>query len=269
MKVIKPGSLILVTGVLTPESIAWQVAKDAVEAGARVIATYNPRHARHGKIAVEKIRIALGEKLTSEDQLCACGMDITQKESIRKALEDFSSVWGENYKFDGVVHCVAFAPMRAIGEDFISTGWEDVSKTLEISAYSLPMIISELGDRLKYGAGVVALTFDSQVAWSNYSWMGVAKAALESEIRYLAKQLGGQGIRVNAVSAGPIMTTAAKAIPDFPNLTEKWEKYAPIGWDSTNCKPVAQTVLVLLGDLLCATTGEIIYVDGGYHSQGL
>ncbi|WP_456846062.1 SDR family oxidoreductase, partial [Cellulomonas sp. P5_C6] len=119
------------------------------------------------------------------------------------------------------------------------------------------------------GSSVVGLTFDASVAWPVYDWMGVAKAALESTARYLARDLGPEGIRVNLVAAGPVRSTAAKSIPGFESIEGGWNDRAPLGWDVSDPDPTARAVVALLSDWFPATTGEIVHVDGGVHAMGL
>jgi enoyl-[acyl-carrier protein] reductase I len=121
---------------------------------------------------------------------------------------------------------------------------------------------------LARGGSVVGLTFDARYAWPVYDWMGVAKAAFESTNRYLARDLGPDGVRCNLVAAGPIRTTAAKSIPGFEVFEETWQQRAPLGWDVTNAEPAARACVALLSDWFPATTGEIVHVDGGFHAMG-
>lgn len=268
MNILPKDAKILVTGVLTPLSLGWQVAELALLEGAQVAATYNPRHEKHALAALEILQQDMAEKGISTDNLFPLALDITSSAALAELDNQLSTRWGNDYQLQGIVHSVAFAPKRGIGDDFLGVSWDDVAITLQVSTYTLPALVAAIQPRLKPGAGVVALTFDAKIAWPNYSWMGVAKGALESAVRYLARTLGAQGVRVNAVAAGPIYTVAANAIPGFTNMVGGWEEKAPLGWDSRDPLPVARSVITLLGDWLCATTGEILHVDGGYHSQG-
>jgi enoyl-[acyl-carrier protein] reductase I len=166
------------------------------------------------------------------------------------------------------VHAIAFAPEDALGGNFLSTEWPSVATALQTSAYSLKALTVGLVDLMQPGASVVGLDFDARVAWPAYDWMGVAKAALESTTRYLARDLGGRGIRVNLVSAGPLRTLAAKGISGFEGIEGEWERQSPLGWDTTDPEPVGRAVVSLLSDWWPATTGELIHVDGGYHAMG-
>ena len=179
--------------------------------------------------------------------------------------EDLKERWGE---LDGVVHAIAFAPEDALGGNFLTAEWPSVATALQTSAYSLKALTVGLAGIMKSGASVVGLDFDARVAWPAYDWMGVAKAALESTSRYLARDLGERGIRVNLVSAGPIRTLAAKGISGFNEIEDEWGRQAPLGWETTNPEPVGRAVVSLLSDWWPATTGELIHVDGGYHAMG-
>jgi enoyl-[acyl-carrier protein] reductase I len=169
---------------------------------------------------------------------------------------------------DGVLHSIGFAPESALGGRFLSTPWADVSTALEVSAYSLKSLTMACRPLLARGSSVVGLDFDATVAWPTYDWMGVAKAALESTARYLARDLGPEGIRVNLVAAGPIRTMAAKSIPGFEDFETVWQQRAPLGWDLDDPGPAARACVALMSDWFPATTGEILHVDGGVHSQG-
>jgi enoyl-[acyl-carrier protein] reductase I len=170
---------------------------------------------------------------------------------------------------DGVVHSIAFGnPETILGGKFLDGPWPDVAQALQVSAYSLKALTMACRPLMGEGSAVVGLTFDATVAWPAYDWMGVAKAALESTSRYLARDLGPQGIRCNLVSAGPLKSLAAKAIPGFESLESMWSDRAPLGWVETDLEPTARAVCALLSDLFPATTGEIVHVDGGYHAMG-
>jgi len=167
-----------------------------------------------------------------------------------------------------VLHSIGYAPASALGGGFLSTPWEDVATALHVSAFSLKSLAMAARPLLGRGASVVGLTFDATVAWPVYDWMGVAKAAFESTARYLARDLGPDGIRVNLVAAGPLRTTAANAIPGFTTFEETWPERAPLGWDISDPTPTAQACCALLSGWFPATTGEIVHVDGGVHAVG-
>ncbi|GMA84950.1 hypothetical protein GCM10025868_02000 [Angustibacter aerolatus] len=167
---------------------------------------------------------------------------------------------------DGVLHSIGFAPQGAF--DFLEAGWDDVATALHVSAYSLKALSVAALPLMPNGGSIVGLTFDARFAWPVYDWMGVAKAAFESTSRYLARDLGPKGVRVNVVAAGPIRTTAAKSIPAFSTFEDTWGKRAPLGWDVQDAEPTARACCALLSDWFPATTGEMLHVDGGVHAMG-
>jgi enoyl-[acyl-carrier protein] reductase I len=169
---------------------------------------------------------------------------------------------------DGVVHSIGYAPESALGGNFLRTSWPDVSTALHVSAYSLKALATACTPLMRDGGSIVAMDFDASVAWPTYDWMGVAKAALESCARYLARDLGPSGIRVNLVAAGPLKTMAAKSIPGFEEFEGIWSTRAPIGWDLTDPEPAARAAVALLSDWFPRTTGEIVHADGGVHAIG-
>ena len=171
---------------------------------------------------------------------------------------------------DGVVHSIAYGnPETLLGGRFLDRPWEDVAQAVQVSAYSLKSLAVACRPLLRSGGSIVGLTFDATTAWPAYDWMGVAKAALENTSRYVARDLGADGIRCNLVSAGPLKTLAAKAIPGFEDLESAWRDRAPLGWDESDHEPTAKAVCALLSDFFPATTGEIVDVDGGFHAMGL
>jgi meromycolic acid enoyl-[acyl-carrier-protein] reductase len=170
---------------------------------------------------------------------------------------------------DGLVHSIAYGnPETVLGGDFLGAPWPDVAQALQVSAFSLASLTEAALPMLAAGSSVVGMTFDATVAWPAYNWMGVAKAGLESTARYLARDLGRRGVRVNLVAAGPLQTLAAKAIPGFDQLESTWSDRSPLGWDEQDTGPTARSVVALLSDFFPATTGEIVHVDGGYHAMG-
>lgn len=246
---------ILVTGVLTEASIAFHVARLAQEQGATVVLSSQARTLR----LVERI----AKRLPQPAPVVA--LDVTSDDD----LAALPGRVGEHVDgLDGVLHSIGFAPESALGGRFLSTEWSDVAIALQISAFSLKSLTVACRPLLSPGSSVVGLTFDATVAWPTYDWMGVAKAAFESTSRYLARDLGGEGIRVNLVAAGPIRTMAAKSIPGFEQFDEMWTSRAPIGWDVNDPVPAAQGAVALLSDWFPATTGEIVHVDGGVHAIG-
>jgi meromycolic acid enoyl-[acyl-carrier protein] reductase len=251
---ILAGKSILVTGVLTDSSIAFHVAKIAQQEGARVVLT------GFGRMSlVERIAQRL------PDPAPVLELDVTdtgQLDSLAgRAAAHISQL-------DGVVHAVAFAPQAALGGNFLHTGWEDVATAVQVSAYSLKSLAMAALPLMAGGGAIVGLDFDASVAWPAYDWMGVAKAGLESCARYLARDLGPRGIRVNLVAAGPVRTMAAKSIPGFAQFEGMWPDRAPLGWDISDPEPAARACVALLSDWFPATTGEIVHADGGVHAVG-
>jgi meromycolic acid enoyl-[acyl-carrier-protein] reductase len=247
------GRTLLVTGVLTDSSIAFHIARLAQEEGADVVLTSFGRQLR--------ITTAIARRLPKPAPIVE--LDVTSQEDL-DALAD--RVREHAGALDGVVHSIGFAPQGAF--DFLNATWEDVSTALQVSAYSLKALAVAARPLLGRGSAIVGLTFDARYAWPVYDWMGVAKAAFESTARYLARELGRDGIRVNLVAAGPIRTTAAKSIPGFEAFESVWPEKAPLGWDITDPEPTARTCTALLSDWFPATTGEIVHVDGGFHAMG-
>jgi enoyl-[acyl-carrier protein] reductase I len=251
---ILDGKRILITGVLTEASIAFQVARIAQQEGARIVLT------GFGRLSlVERIAKRLPEPppvleldVTDDGQLASLAKRVTEH------LDGL----------DGVVHSIGNAPASALGGNFLQTPWPDVSAALHVSAYSLKSLTMAALPLMQPGGAIVGLDFDASVAWPGYDWMGVAKAALESTARYLARDLGSQGIRVNLVSAGPVKTIAARSIPGFDQFEGVWSQRAPLGWDLSNAEPPARGCVALLSDWFPATTGEIVHVDGGAHAMG-
>jgi len=246
------GKRVLVTGVLNNESIAFSIARVAQEQGAEVVLT------SFGRIMSLTTRAA--RRLPEEAQLVE--LDVTNNDDLA-GLAD--AVGG---RLDGVVHAIGFAPESCLGGGFLDAPWEDVAIAMQVSAYSLKSLAVAALPLMEGGGSVVGLDFDNSKAWPVYDWMGVAKSAFESTARYLARDLGPKGIRVNLVAAGPLRTVAAKSIPGFELFEEPWSSRSPLGWDLKDPEPVAKSVCALLSDFFPATTGEIIHVDGGYHAMG-
>ena len=193
-------------------------------------------------------------------------MDVNEPEQIEAVRQELSRRWG---RLDGFLHAIAFAPQDALGGNFLHTPWESVATAVRTSAYSLKDLAAGMLPLMEgNGGAIVSLDFDATVAWPIYDWMGVAKAALESVTRYLARDLGPKGIRVNTVSAGPMKTMAGKGIPGFDRIADSWADRAPLGWDTDDPGPVAGAVAFLLSDLSRGITGELIHVDGGFHAMG-
>ncbi len=247
------GKKLLITGVLMDSSIAFHVARLAQQEGAEVILTSFGR--------TMKITQAIAKRLPVTPPVLE--LDVQDSEHLASLAD---RVLEHSDGLDGVLHSIGFAPKAAF--DFMSAEWEDVATALQVSAYSFKALSAATLPLLGAGGSIVGLTFDARFAWPVYDWMGVAKAAFESTSRYLARDLGPQGIRVNVVAAGPIRTTAAKSIPAFSTFEDRWDDRAPLGWDVRDAEPTARACCALLSDWFPATTGEMIHVDGGVHAMG-
>jgi enoyl-[acyl-carrier protein] reductase I len=252
---ILDGKRILVTGVLTDASIAFHVARVAQQEGATVVLTAFPRPSLVERIA---------KRLPSAPPVIELNVaDTGQLDSLAARVREHVD------GLDGVVHSIGNAPQTALGGNFLSAPWEDVAKAIQVSTYSLKSLAMATLPLMENGGSVVGLDFDASVAWPGYDWMGVAKAGLESCARYLARDLGPEGVRVNLVAAGPLKTMAAKSIPGFEKFEGVWAERAPLGWDITSPDAAARAVVALLSDWFPATTGEIVHVDGGAHAMGV
>ena len=249
------GKKLLITGVLTPQSIAFAAAKSAQEQGAEIVLTNFGRTVSLTQKTAKRLP-------TTPDVL---EMDANSDEQIAAVCEELQQRWG---RLDGFLHAIAFAPQDALGGNFLNTPWDSVAIAVQTSAFSLKALAVGLLPVMGGGGAIVSLDFDATVAWPIYDWMGVAKAGLESVTRYLARDLGPKGIRVNAVSAGPIKTMAGKGIPGFDQISGSWSRRAPLGWDVEDPTPVGNTVAFLLSDLSSGITGEVVHVDGGFHAMG-
>ena len=249
------GKKIVVTGVLTDASLAFGVARLALAEGAEIVLT----GAGRALSLTQRTARKLG------DDIAVYELDVTVPEHGVAVRDALAESWGH---VDGVVHSIGFAPEACLGDDFLAAQWEDVAVAMHISAYSLKALADAFLPLMGEGGSFVGFDFDNRQAWPAYNWMGVAKSALQSVNRYLAKQVGPQGIRSNLVAAGPIKTMAAKSIPGFAVFEDTWDGRAPLGWDVTDSEPVARACIALLSDWFPATTGEIIHVDGGYHAIG-
>jgi len=257
---ILAGKRILVTGVVNRHSIAYAIAERAQEQGAEVLLTSFGRMRRMTERAAKRLPSppdVLELDVNSDSDLAALGADLRER-------------WG---RVDGAVHAIAFAPADALGGEFLATPRASALSAFETSAYSLQALAAAVAPLMggSNGSGpargsIVGLDFDASVAWPAYDWMGVAKAALESVSRYLARDLGPQGIRVNLISAGPLATPAASGIPGFGQLAGAWREGAPLGWDDSDAGAVADAALFLLSDLSRAVSGEILHADGGFHA---
>ena len=253
---ILEGKRILVAGVTMDSSIGFATAKVAQEQGATVLISNFGRALGITRRIAKRLPVepaVLELDVTDEDHLAGLA------DQLREHVDGL----------DGVVHSIAYGnPETLLGGKFLDGPWTDVAQAVQVSAYSLMSLTQACRPLMSEGGSVVGMTFDATVAWPAYDWMGVAKASLESCSRYLARDLGPAGIRVNLVSAGPLKTLAAKAIPGFEELESMWSDRSPLGWDNTDHEPTAKAVCALLSDLFPATTGEIVHVDGGFHAMG-
>lgn len=253
---ILEGKRILVTGVVNRRSIAFSIAERAQEQGAEVLLTSFGR--------IRRMTERAASRLPSPPDVLE--LDVNSDTDLAALREELGRRWG---RVDGAVHAIAFAPPDALGGEFLATPRASAATAFETSAYSFKALAAALAPLMEEGGGsLVGLDFDATVAWPSYDWMGVAKAALESVGRYLARDLGPSGVRVNLVAAGPIRTAAASGVPGFAELESKWSEQAPLGWAVDDPAPVADAALFLLSDLARATTGEILHVDGGVHAIG-
>jgi enoyl-[acyl-carrier protein] reductase I len=251
---ILDGKRILVTGVLTEASIAFHVARIAQQEGATVILT------GFGRLSlVERIARRLPQPPPVLE------LDVTDAGQLASLADRLSA---HTDRLDGVVHSIGNAPQSALGGNFLQTPWEDVAVALHVSTFSFKALAMAALPLMGSGGAIVGMDFDASRAWPAYDWMGVAKAGLESCARYLARDLGPRGIRVNLMAAGPLRTMAAKSIPGFEVFEAMWGKRAPLGWNLSDPGPAARACVALLSDWFPATTGEIVHVDGGVHAMG-
>jgi enoyl ACP reductase len=251
---ILKGCRLLITGVITHRSIAYAVAEQAQLAGAEVVLTSFGRARRMTERAARQLPVP-------PDVL---ELDVNCDEDLAAVASELANRWD---RLDGVLHAVAFAPADALGGRFLETPPESALEAFRTSAYSLKALTRALMPLFVEGGSVVGLDFDGQLAWPAYDWMGVSKAALEAVSRYLARDLGCRGIRVNLVCAGPIDTTAAGGIPGFEQLAGEWNRRAPLGWDTSDPGPVARAACFLLSPWSRGISGEIVHVDGGFHAM--
>ena len=251
------GKKVLVTGVLDRRSIAFSIAQEAQRAGAEIVLTSFGR--------VMSITRMMARHFDPRPDVLE--LDVTRPEDMAEVCDELRGRWG---RLDGLVHSVAFAPEDALGGNFLNTPWESAATAYRISSFSLKELTVGLLPLMRdHGGSVLTLDFDNAIhAWPGYDWMGVSKAALVAIVRYLARDLGRFGIRVNAISSGPIRSMAARGVPGFDQIGDVWKARAPLGWEITNPSPVGKTACVMLSDYMTATTGEVVHVDGGYHAMG-
>jgi enoyl-[acyl-carrier protein] reductase I len=249
------GKRLLITGVITKDSIAFHAAAQAQRAGASVLLTSFGRARRMTERAAQRL----------PEPVDVLELDVNEPADLEALTETLRERWGG---VDGALHAIAFAPEDALGGKFMTAPAESAAMAFQTSAFSLKSLAAALEPLMDSGGSIVGMDFDATVAWPIYDWMGVAKAALESVSRYLARDLGPRGIRVNLVSAGPLGTVAARGIPGFEQLASLWQAQAPLGWDISDPAPVASAICFLLSDHARAISGEILHVDGGFHAIG-
>jgi enoyl-[acyl-carrier protein] reductase I len=254
--VILEGKRLVITGVITKDSIAWHVASRALDEGASIVLTSFGRARRMTERAAARL---------PSSEIDVLELDVNRVEDLEALTASLGDRWGG---VDGALHAIAFAPEDALGGRFMTTPAESAAAAFQTSAFSLKAFAAALEPLMDSGASIVGLDFDASVAWPVYDWMGVAKAALESVSRYLARDLGPRGVRVNLVSAGPLGTVAARGIPGFDGLASLWREQAPLGWNVEDPGPVADAICFLLSDYARAISGEIVHVDGGFHAVG-
>ncbi|MFZ1995355.1 MAG: enoyl-ACP reductase FabI [Solirubrobacteraceae bacterium] len=252
---ILEGRRLLITGVITKDSIAYHAAEQAQKEGAEIVLSSFGRVRRMTERAAQRL----------PQPADVLELDVNKPEDLEALTEELRERWGG---IDGALHAIAFAPQDALGGKFMTAPAESAGQAFQTSAYSLKALAAALAPLMSRGGSLVGMDFDATVAWPIYDWMGVAKAALESVARYLARDLGPEGIRVNLVSAGPLGTVAAQGIPGFDQLADLWRRQAPLGWDVSDPVPVARAVCWLLSDYAQGITGEIVHVDGGFHAVG-
>ena len=252
---ILAGKRLLITGVITRDSIAFHAAERAQQEGATVLLTSFGRARRMTERAAQRL----------PEPVEVLELDVNKGEDLAALTESLRERWGE---VDGVLHAIAFAPQDALGGAFMTAPADSAKQAFETSAFSLKSLAAAVEPLMSSGGSIVGMDFDASVAWPIYDWMGVAKAALESVARYLARDLGPKGIRVNLVSAGPLGTVAAQGIPGFEQLADLWRRQAPLGWDTGDPAPVARAICWLLSEYADGISGEIVHVDGGFHAVG-
>jgi enoyl ACP reductase len=249
------GKRLVVTGVATKESIAFAVAATAQLLGAEVVLTSFGR--------MRRLTANAAERLPAPADVLE--LDVDQPGDFERLRDELDERWGQ---VDGALHAIAYAPPDALGGSFLATPAESAEHAFHTSAYSLKALAAGLAPLMGPGGSIVALDFDGTRAWPTYDWMGVSKAALEAVGRYLTRDLGPRGIRVNLVACGPLKTVSARGVPSFDDLVETWQARAPLGWDTRNPRVVAGAVCFLLSDLSTAISGEVLHVDGGFHAIG-
>ena len=242
-------------GVANDRSIAWGIAKKLSENGAELAFTYLGD-------ALKKRVTPLAESVNSKFLL---NCNVENKEDILKTFHEIKNEWEQ---LDFVVHAIAFSDRAELTGEYINTSRENFTKSMLVSCFSFTEIAKEASKIMKSGASLLTLTYESSKVIPNYNVMGVCKAALESSVKYIARDLGSKGIRVNAISAGPIKTLAASAIGDAKFLY-KWSADHSLLKRNVDIDDVGKSALYLLSDLAAGVTGEIHYVDAGYNKVGM
>ena len=242
-------------GVANERSIAWGIAKKLSEHGAELAFTYLGD-------ALKKRVIPLAESLKSNFTL-SC--DVEKEEDIIRTFDDIKKKWGN---LDFVVHAIAFSDRAELSGEYLNTSRKNFLKSMLISCFSLTEVAKEASKLMGKGSSILTLTYESNKVIPNYNVMGVCKAALETSVKYLASDLGSKGVRVNAISAGPIKTLAASAIGDAKFLY-KWSEDHSLLKRNVDINDIGGSALYLLSDLSAAVTGEIHYVDAGYNKVGM
>jgi len=254
MSLIK-GKKGLIMGVANERSIAWGIAKKLSENGAELAFTYLGD-------TLKKRVIPLADSLNSNFTL---NCDVEKKEDIIKTFDDIKNKWGS---IDFIVHAVAFSDKSELTGEYLNTSRENFLRSMLISCFSFTEVAKEASKIMNKNGSMLTLTYESSKVIPNYNVMGVCKAALETSVKYLARDLGSRNIRVNAISAGPIKTLAASAIGDAKFLY-KWNEDHSLLKRNVNTQDIGNSALYLLSDLAGAVTGEIHYVDAGYNKVGM
>jgi enoyl-[acyl-carrier protein] reductase I len=250
------GKRALVMGVTNGRSLGWAIASRLIDAGADMAFTYQGERLRED---MEKLTANLPQR-----QLFQC--DVTDQEQLAGVFDTLGAAWGS---IDYIVHSIAFAPRPAMDGRYIETTRADWLTALEVSAYSLVAVAQRAEPWFSEGSAMITLSYyAAEKVVPKYNVMGIAKSALEASVRYLAYDLGKKGVRVNAVSAGPVKTVAARSIPGFVKMYSRVGEMAPLGRNVTH-EEVGNLGLFLLSPLASGITGETVYVDAGYHVMGM
>ena len=248
----------VVMGLLDPDSIAYYIGKTIESFGGKTVFTVQNER-------MKRLFLDRSKKLSEDDKrrLDIRYCDVTKEDEVEALFSELSTI-------GGIVHSIAYVnPKTGLGEDFHTNAIEDLKEGFSISSVSLATVARYAQHSMKEGGSIVAMTFDTKHVFPFYNWMGVNKAALEAVVRGLARRHGRDLIRVNAVSAGPLSTKAAKNIPGFTELGHTWEQTSPLPWDvEADKQQVANAVAFFLGPYSQKITGEILYVDGGASNTG-